>query len=485
MKDMNDKMLGNARLGCMALALAALGGCAAQQTMPDRTAPALAASWKQQGEAVPASVSPQWWQAFGSTELGGMVQAAQDQSLDMAAAMARVRQAEAATRQAGAALLPSLNGELRAQRMNHAQVAGGQASVYGAALTASYEVDFWGRNRATRDAAAAAWQASRFDQDTVRLTVTAQVAHGWLQAVALRERQAIAARNVANAERLLGLVESRARAGAATQLELAQQRGLVASQRQALATLRRQGEDADATLAVLLGQARRPALATDSLQALQLPEIGAGLPTQLLQRRPDIASAEAQLTAASANLQAARAALWPRLTLTGSAGTSAGRASDWLREPVYSLLAGLAGPIFDGGRLAAERDGAQARREELLAGYYKSIVAAYGDVDLALNAVHGLKAQAEAQAEVLAQARQAVSLAELRYKAGAESLLSLLQAQTTLYAAQDDAVLQRLLQLQARVALYRALGGGWEAPAMGIEMPERQAQKSQGALPPG
>src|SRR2546427_10755677 len=89
---------------------------------------------------------------------------------------------------------------------------------------------FWGRNRATRDAAAAAWQASRFDQDTVRLTVTAQVAHGWLQAVALRERQAIAARNVANAERLLGLVESRARAGAATQLELAQQRGLVASQ---------------------------------------------------------------------------------------------------------------------------------------------------------------------------------------------------------------------------------------------------------------
>lgn len=105
-------------------------------------------------------------------------------------------------------------------------------------------------------------------------------------------------------------------------------------------------------------------------------------------------------------------------------------------------------------------------------------------MDLALNAVHGLKAQAEAQAEVLAQARQAVSLAELRYKAGAESLLSLLQAQTTLYAAQDDAVLQRLLQLQARVALYRALGGV-EAPAMGTEMPERQAQKSQEALPPG
>lgn len=479
MNDMDNKTMRNARLGCMALALAALGGCATQKAQPDGQPPALAAPWKQAAAAAGPddAVSPQWWQAFGSAELGGLVQAAQSQSLDIAAAMARVRQAEAFTRQAGAALLPSLNGGLSAQRANHAQAAGGSASVYAASLTASYEVDFWGRNRATRDAAQASWQASRFDQDTVRLTVTSQVAHGWLQAVALRERQAIGAQNLANAERLLALVESRARAGAATQLELAQQRGLVASQRQALATLRRQGEDADAALAVLLGQASRPALATDSLQALQLPDIGAGLPAQLLQRRPDIAYAEAQLAASSANLQAARVALWPRLTLTGGAATSATRAGDWLREPVYSLLAGLAGPIFDGGLLAAQRDGVQARREELLAAYYKSIVAAYGDVDLALNAVQGLKAQAEAQAEVLAQARQAVTLAELRYKAGAESLLSLLQAQTTLYAAQDDAVLQRQLQLQARVALFRALGGGWQA------QPLQQAQDSPGRLP--
>ncbi|MDR0201985.1 MAG: efflux transporter outer membrane subunit [Delftia acidovorans] len=478
MNKQDNKTMRNAGLGGMALALAALAGCAVNKAEPAGEPPALAASWQEAGGAGDA-VSALWWQAFGSPEMDAMVQAAQAQSLDMAAAMARVRQAEAATRQAGAALLPSLDGALGAQRASHAQVAGGQASVYTASLTASYEVDFWGRNRATRDAATAAWQASRFDRDTVRLTVTAQVAHGWLQAVALRERQAIAAQNLANAERLLELVASRARAGAATPLELAQQRGLVASQRQAQATLRRQGEDADAALGVLLGRTGRPALATGSLQALALPDIGAGLPARLLQRRPDIARAEAQLAAASADLQAARAALWPRLTLTGSAATSAGRAGDWLREPVYSLLAGLAGPIFDAGRLAAQRDGAQARREELLALYHQAIVSAYGDVDLALNAVHGLRDQAQAQSEVLAQARQAVSLAELRYKAGAESLLSLLQAQTTLYTAQDDAVLQRLLQLQARVALFRALGGGWQPPD------DLQAQKSQGALPPG
>ncbi|WP_280192100.1 efflux transporter outer membrane subunit [Delftia sp. PS-11] len=481
MKNIGNKTMCNAHLGSLALILAALGGCTARQAVPDSPAPALASAWTQALPGQGDAVSPLWWQSFGSPELDAMVQAAQSQSLDIAAAMARVRQAEAATRGSGAALLPSLAADTGAQRASRTQAAGGGGSGrYTAALTASYEVDFWGRHRAGRDAAAASWQASRFDQATVQLTVTAQVANAWLQAVALRERQAIGAQNLANARRLLALVESRARAGAATQLELAQQRGLVASLRQTLAALRRQGEDAEAALAVLLGRAQRPQLATDSLQALQLPEVGAGLPAQLLQRRPDIAQAEARLAAASANLQAARAALWPRLTLTGGATTSAARATDWLREPVYSLLAGLAGPIFDGGLLAAQRDGAQARREELLAAYHQSIVVAYGDVDLALNAVQGLQAQSEAQSEVLAQARQAVSLAELRYQAGAESLLSLLQAQATLYAAQDDAVLQRLLQLQARVALFRALGGGWGAE------PAPQAQKSQGAsLPPG
>jgi outer membrane protein TolC len=231
-----------------------------------------------------------------------------------------------------------------------------------------------------------------------------------------------------------------------------------------LAELRGQGEGAAVALSLLLGQARRIDLRTPSLQALALPRVGAGLPAQLLERRPDIAQAEALLAAASADVQAARAALWPRLTLTGSAATSAGRAADWLHAPVATLLAGLAGPIFDGGRLAAQHDAAQARREELLANYHKAIVAAFTDVELALDASASLEEQARAQDEALVQARAALALAESRYRSGAETMLALLDAQRVVTAAQDAQVQIRLARLQAAVSLYRALGGGWRPP---------------------
>lgn len=463
MTDTSKTARRHSRLAGVALALLALGGCAARQAAPEPDPMHVRAqSWTHADGAGAPAVSPQWWRTFGSEELDALVQLAQAQSLDIAAAMARVRQAEAAMRQAGAALWPSLDGQAHAQRASRGQD-GGSAGQYGAALTASYEVDFWGRNRAVGDAAAAAWQASRFERDTVRLTVTAQVAHGWLQAVALRERGRIARHNLADAERLLALVQARARAGAAAPLELAQQRAQVASQRQAAVVLQRQREDAEVALALLLGQTRRVEPRTQSLQALQLPEVEPGLPAQLLERRPDIAEAEALLAAARADVRAARAALWPRLTLMAGAAASADRAADWLRAPVYSLLAGLAGPIFDGGRLAAQLDGAQARREELLAGYHKAIVAAFGDVELALNAAIRLGEQAEAQDEVLVQAQNALALAESRYRSGADTLLVLLDAQRTVAAAQDLAVQIRLARMQAAVSLYRALGGGWQA----------------------
>lgn len=454
-----------ARFAGMALAVAALAGCGVPRAVQQPPAATLAHThWPHAEGAAADAIAAQWWQAFGSDELNHLVTLAHARSQDIAASAARMRQAQAAAHAAGAVLWPALEGGLSAQRASRATATGGQASLYGASLVATYEVDFWGRNRAAHEAASAAWQASRFARDTVRLTVTAQVAHGWLQAVALRERQHIAQQNLATVERFLALVESRVRAGAASSLELAQQRGLVAAQKQMLAELRGQGEGAAGALSLLLGQARRVDLRTPSLQALVLPRVGAGLPAQLLERRPDIAQAEALLAAASADVQAARAALWPRLTLTGSAATSAGRAADWLHAPVATLLAGLAGPIFDGGRLAAQHDAAQARREELLANYHKAIVAAFTDVELALDASASLEEQARAQDEALVQARAALALAESRYRSGAETMLALLDAQRVVTAAQDAQVQIRLARLQAAVSLYRALGGGWRPP---------------------
>lgn len=458
---LNSKM--NALLMAMSLA-----GCAAPLPAPVASTTALPAQWHAAAPeaGAQADVTADWWRSFGSAELDALVRQAQAQSLDMAAAMARVQQAGASARIAGAALLPEVGASLNASRQ---QRLGGNASVdgslYGAGLSASYEIDFWGRNRAGRDSALAALQASVFDRDTLQLTVTAGVATAWLQAVALDERSAIGQSNLQSAQRLLALIESRARAGAATPLELAQQRGLVAGQRRGVEALRQQAGEARSALALLLGQGGGPDIATRTLAALRSPSIATGLPAELLTRRPDIARAEAQLAAADANLLAARAALLPRLTLTGGLASGGDQLRRVFDNPLYSLAAGLAAPVFDAGRLAAGRDLAQARREELLANYRAAIVAAFADTEVALNAVAGIAAQSAAQAEELAQAQRALTLAERRYRAGADSLLTLLDAQRTLYAAQDGAVQLQALGLQASVALYKALGGGWSRPA--------------------
>lgn len=410
------------------------------------------------------AVTAEWWRRFGSTELDGLIARARVQGLDVAAAMARVQQAQASARIAGASLLPQVSAAANARRQGRM---GGDAAVtgnrYDIGLSASYEVDFWGKNSAARDGALSTLRATAFDRDTVQLTVTAGVANAWLHAVALRERIGIGELNLQSAERLLALVESRARAGASTPLELAQQRGLVASQRRSLAALAQQANDAQTAVSLLLGQAGAIPVASESLVSLQAPVISAGLPSELLLRRPDIARAEAQLAAADANVAVARAAMLPSLTLTGSVGGGGDRLRRVFDNPLYSLAAGLAAPIFDVGRLAAGRDLALAQREELLANYRQAIVAAFGDVEVALNAVAGVDAQALAQSEELIQAQRALALAESRYRAGAETLLTLLDAQRTLYAAQDAAVQLKALRLQASVALYKALGGGWQA----------------------
>ncbi|MNR82247.1 Toluene efflux pump outer membrane protein TtgI precursor [compost metagenome] len=440
---------------------------AGQQTL----VPEAAAQWRQpQAAGVPGTLSStvtrDWWRSFGSSELDGLLDAAQLQSYDLAAAVARVTQAQATATIAGAALLPELSGSLGATRNGRLGGDGnGTASgtTYQAGLTASYELDFWGRTRALRDTARAGLRAAEFDRDTVHLTVTAGVASAWLQTVGLRERVAIADLSVASAQRLLDVIESRARAGAANPLELAQQRGVLAAQIRARAAIRQQAEDSLTTLAVLLG--RNPSLlqlAGTDLNKLQAPQINAGLPADLLLRRPDIARAEAQLSGADANIIAARAAMLPRISLGGDITAGSNRVSSVFDNPVYSLAAGLAAPIFNAGRLAAGRDLALAQGEELLLNYRRAIVAAFGDVETALNAVAGIEAQHIAQVEVLRQAQRGFDLAESRYRAGAETSLTLLDAQRTLYAAQDAAAQLRTLRLQAAVSLYRALGGGWQ-----------------------
>lgn len=416
----------------------------------------------------------QWWTQFGSPELERLVEQARLGSYDLAAAVARVRQAQASATIAGAPLLPELKAGLNANRQKLIHGKGySQLDVspenrsldyYDAELSASYEIDFWGGKRAARDSAVLGVQASEFDRATVELTLLSAVANSYTQALALREQARIAELNLANAQNVLHLVQTRFDAGSASALELAQQKSLVAEQQRRLPLVQQQAREALISLAALLGQpVQALPLPEQSFAQLHWPDIASGVPSDLLSRRPDIASAEAKLAAAQADVTVARAAMLPKITLTASLGSGADLAADLLRTTFYNLSSGLTAPIFNNGRLSAERDKAKARQDELLETYRGAIINGFADVEKALSSIRGLDEQRQWQSEELHQAQTAFDIAQSRYQAGAEDLLTVLQTQRTLYAAQDLNVQLRLSRLQASIALYKALGGGWEA----------------------
>lgn len=460
------------RLSLLTLCLL-LSACADNAPRPDSGIVAPAA-WQSPHTAQALRDNAQWWTRFGSPQLDRLIEQARAGSFDLAAAVARVRQAQAGTVIAGGSQLPEVKGAANANRQkllrgngyNQLDVDDSNKAVdyFDASLTASYEIDFWGGQRATRDSARFNLQASEFDQATVELTLLSGVASSYAQTLSLHEQRRIAELNLANAQRVLNLVQTRFDSGSATALELAQQKSLVAAQQRQLPTVQQQAVDAQISLAALLG---RPVQELPPLQEtfdqLQWPTIDSGVPSDLLSRRPDIARAEAQLAAAQADVRVARAAMLPTVTLSANLGSGSNTAADILRSPFYNLTAGLAAPIFNNGRLGAERDKASARQQELLENYRASIINGFADVEKALNSIRGLDEQRQWQSEELNQAQTAFNIAQSRYQAGAEDLLTVLETQRTLYAAQDLNVQLRLARLQASVALYKALGGGWQA----------------------
>jgi NodT family efflux transporter outer membrane factor (OMF) lipoprotein len=450
-----------------------LAACSNPAPRPD-SGLQLPAAWQSPNTAAAAHSNRQWWMQFGSPQLNRLIEQACVGSHDLAAAVARVQQAQASATIAGAPLLPELKAGLNAnrQRLLHGKgysqldVSPDNRSLnyYDAELSASYEIDFWGGKRATRDSALLGLQASEFDRATVELTLQSGVANSYTQALSLREQQRIAELNLANAQSVLQLVQTRYDAGSATALELAQQKSLVAEQQRKLPLVQQQAREARITLAALLGQPVQALTLTEQpFDQLHWPQIASGVPSELLSRRPDIASAEAKLAAAQADVTVARAAMLPKLTLTASLGTGADLASDLLRTTFYNLSSGLVAPVFNNGRLSAERDKATARQQELLETYRGAIINGFADVEKALNSIRGLDEQRQWQGEELSQAQSAFDIAQSRYQAGAEDLLTVLQTQRTLYAAQDLNVQLRLSRLQASIALYKALGGGWQA----------------------
>ncbi|MFJ2463961.1 efflux transporter outer membrane subunit [Pseudomonas sp. NPDC087615] len=431
------------------------------------------ATWQSPQAARAARNNAQWWTQFGSPELDSLIEQARVGSFDLAAAVARVRQAQADTVIAGGSLLPEVKAGLNANRQKllrgngysqlDANSSNKAVDYFDTNLSATYEIDFWGGKRASRDSAQFTLQASEFDRATVELTLLSGVANTYAQTLSLREQSRIAELNLANAQSVLKLVQTRYESGSATALELAQQKSLVAAQQWQLPRVQQQAQDALISLAALLGQPVQQLSPKEPFDHLQWPDIAAGVPSELLSRRPDIARAEAQLAGAEADVKVARAAMLPALTLTAQLGSGANQFDDLFRSPFYNLTAGLVAPVFNNGRLGAERDKATARQQELLENYRGAIINGFADVEKALNSIRRLDEQRLWQNEELSQAQTAFNIAQSRYQAGAEDLLTVLETQRTLYAAQDQNVQLRLSRVQASIALYKALGGGWQA----------------------
>jgi multidrug efflux system outer membrane protein len=442
-------------------------GCAAvnKQPMPREVPAAFEHSASTQPAKWPAQ---EWYRDFSSDELNAFVDLAVKDNSDLAVARARVAQADARARQAGAALLPSIDAAGNANYLaGHSSQGGGHELDWSGMLTASYEVDFWGKNRATAESARYLAGASRAQRDTVALTTLAGVADAYFQVLALRARLSVAQSNSDAARQLLAVVQSRFDAGAASPVELASQQSAFDSAQIAVTELQQAEGEARAALALLLGRAPENFMvAGEALDSLTEPQVAAGLPSELLTRRPDIVLAESNLRAGHADLAAARAAMFPSLSLTAAAGvqnpalpatvlTIAGAG------PSFALGANLIQPIFDHGRLQAQRDEAQAKDTELLLAYRAAIIAALIDVENALSAIQHLDAAREFQVASIAHSERAFEGARLRYQAGSGDFLTLLEAQRTLYAARDQFIRYKLARLQSLVSLCKALGGGW------------------------
>lgn len=418
----------------------------------------------------------EWWQSYQTPALETLLARARAGNLDLARSATQILQADAQLRQAGASLLPQVGASASTSRSG-SQASGGtgvSGNSVGAGLNASYELDFWGRNRAVVESARATLAATGYDRATIALSIDANVTNTWFQWLEVRERQELTLRSLENAQRVLNIVEARQRFGAADRLEVSQQRTLVHQLQASLPALEQAELQLRNALALLLGNPPGSALPEPpELGAIATPDIGAGLPAELLLRRPDIRASEARLVAANADLQAARAALYPSIALTGQLGVQSVALSNMLSAPTtaWNLVAGLTQPIFQGGRLRAQVDLSEARQQELLVEYRRSVLQALQDADTALGAVYHARRRFALLELAATEAERAFELAEVRYRAGAITQQSLLDTQRTWYQSQETLVQQRSAWLQATVDLYRALGGGWLAAEVSYAQP--------------
>jgi NodT family efflux transporter outer membrane factor (OMF) lipoprotein len=407
-----------------------------------------------------------WWAGFGSGELTPLEETAQKENLDIAQAAARVLQAEANDGIALAALFPSLGASFGVSRSGGNSRIPRATTAFSAGLSASYQQGFFGTQYFQLQTAREDLRAARYAAAVTGISISTQVADEYFTILSFRERIALANANIAAAKRILAVTQAKVNSGVSSNLELAEQQAVVASQESTLPGLIESEKEARYSLAILLGRAPEGFdIQAQNLDGVVAPSVQPGLPSELLLRNPSVAQAEAQLYAAHANVDYARSLYFPSLDLSGSLGGGNVSSISNLFSAgafVWAISGSVVQNIFDGGRIHAQNDSARAQQQELIAAYRKTVFTAFQDVETALGSI---KATTDQLALVDTQTRadaEAFRISELQYREGTIDILSLLNAQQALFSAQQSLVIVKLSRLQAYLSLYNALGGGWE-----------------------
>uniref|UniRef100_B0T9Y4 RND efflux system, outer membrane lipoprotein, NodT family n=1 Tax=Caulobacter sp. (strain K31) TaxID=366602 RepID=B0T9Y4_CAUSK len=449
------------RLFSIVLCGLAVQGCAVGITPAPPAARVTAPiAWRAPAAGGQPAVSPTWWDAFGDPELRHAVEAALLHNLDIAAAETRVREADALFVQAHSALVPTLTASVAvqdAQALNSLGRASDSATAQ-PQLQIAYEVDLWRRLRQADASARALLQASQYGRAAVALSIAGATARGYIGLASLDAQLQIARETLASRDEALRLATRRADNGVTSRLELTQARSEREGAAQRVPALVLAVERQENGLRLLLGGLPGP-VPRGAISSLTLPTVAPGLPSELLQRRPDISQAEAQVRAADAALAASKAALLPQVRLTGSVGELFVQHLDPVS--VWSVGGSALATIFDAGRLSSQVAGAEARRDASAYAYRHTVLNAFSEAENALEGVSDLTEQRTAAERQRVALREALHHATSRYRAGYASYLEQLDAQRGLLSAELAVVQLQEAQLSNSLTLYQALGGGW------------------------
>lgn len=404
----------------------------------------------------------EWWNNFNAPELPDLMQAAMRGNLDLQVAINNVLVAETNSGIAFAGLLPTVNGSLGARKAGTSST---DADTFSAGLTGNYVIDFFGAKRARLEQADQNLRGARYTQVNTGLTIQSTVANTYFQILALRERIAITRQNLDLSRRLLGYSQARFSAGVTSNLDVQQEIATVAQQQSQLPGLIEQEREARYTLAVLLGQPPENFdIKAQNLDNIAAPTVQPGAPSDLLLRRPDIALAEANLYAAHANVDAARAAYFPQISLSSGVSWGSGVLGNLFNPSsfAWNLGAALADSIFDGGVIDATSQAAKIQQASQIANYRKTVFTAFQQVESGVGTASAISEQLGFIDQQVRASVEAERISELQYREGTIDITTLLNAQQSLFNAQLTMVNTRLTRLQNSINLYIYMGGGWD-----------------------